>query len=107
MSEPKQYRKKPVVVEAMRFLGTIDSANDIMSWINGHGGVSTWVEDRPEVRVGGGVIAQTFDPGHILIHTTTSVMRVFTGWFVVRGVEGEFYPCTASAFSASHEEESA
>lgn len=32
-----------------------------------------------------------------------NIADVFEGWYVVKGISGEFYPCRADIFEASHE----
>lgn len=81
-----RYRKKPVEVEAVWFDG-----------ING-AAVSEWC---------GGQIA-TIDtlgvPRTIAIPTLEGEMLANLGDYIIRGVEGEFYPCRADIFHQTYEE---
>jgi len=77
------YRKKPVVVEAMRFTGTPQSYNDLLDFMR-----ALHVFD--------------FQP---VIDTLEGRMTVGVGDWVIRGVTGEFYPCKHEVFIQSYDEE--
>lgn len=95
------YRKKPVVVEAMMLdEGTGDrlyglNANDmahaqIAGWMLAHG--------FKGFRVDGG-----HSPFGLIIETLEGEMRADPGDWIIRGTEGEFYPCKPAAFAATFE----
>jgi hypothetical protein len=90
-----KFRKKPVVIEAMRYPGinanTIDDLIAMEDWFNGHGGSARYVgqhmhvltmEDGPN-----GEAKHVADPGD----------------WIIRGVQGEFYPCKPDIFEATYE----
>jgi hypothetical protein len=81
MQEAKQYRKKPVVIEAMK-LG-FDNAAEVASWCGGKS-------------IGGAIPA-------VFIETLEGTMRADVGDFLIRGVQGEFYPCKPDIFEATYE----
>jgi hypothetical protein len=89
MSAPQRFRKKPVVIEAMRF--TTNNAPDdspldeIVTWVVG-GGMSCW-----------------HDSTAIFIDTLEGTMRADVGDWIIRGVQGEFYPCKPDIFEATYE----
>jgi hypothetical protein len=92
-----QYRKKPVVVEA-RQLPFGPSSNDtqqvnyeIASWIAGHG--NDQEGDFPE-----------YGSNYIEIETLEGTMHASPGDFIIKGVQGEFYPCKPDVFAATYEE---
>jgi hypothetical protein len=89
MTEPKRYRKKPVEIEAWQYVHTApqDSA-PILRWIRQ-----------------GGAVAD-FDPftGGVRISTLEGVMEARTGDWIIRGVQGEFYPCKPDIFAQTYEE---
>lgn len=77
------FRKKPVEIEAMQFGGS-----------NGRA-VAGWV-------LGNGQDAQ-LNRGEVLIMTLEGIMHVSPGDWVIRGVQGEFYPCKPDIFDATYE----
>lgn len=84
-----KFRKKPVVIDAVRFDGTPGGA----------------VELFKEFDIPGAKFAPAYDlqTGHINIPTLEGVMRADAGDYVIRGVKGEFYPCKPDIFEASYE----
>ena len=84
----KQYRKKPVVIEAMRVGRT--TYPDALEWMHDHG-----AETASGSMMSGDV--------EILIPTLEGVMTARVGDWIIRGVAGEFYPCKAAIFEATYE----
>jgi len=84
MSAPKQYRKKPVVIEAMRWDGN-ESAMAIEKW-SGH--VVSRGEDFPDL---------------MSVETLEGDMNAAPGDYIIKGVQGEFYPCKPDIFEATYE----
>lgn len=78
---PKKFRKKPVVIEAMRFVGNIDQ-------------VAHWcpVNERAE------------DGSWFTIPTLEGDMKCSPGDWIIKGVAGEFYPCKGKIFAETYEE---
>lgn len=85
----KQYRKKPVVVEAMELYPA--NADEVVDWVNG---------DWPEIAAR----ASSRGVWGIDIFTLEGTMRADMGDFVIRGVQGEFYPCKPDIFEQTYEE---
>ncbi len=84
------YRKKPVVIEAFRFDGTPPDATNAESIIG-------WM--------GGGVILRLDgDDLAISIRTLEGNMRADLGDWIIKGVEGEFYPCKPNIFAKTYED---
>ena len=79
--KPQMFRKKPVVIEAMRFHG--DAIHQVASWCSG-----TLFSD-------GGL--------QLTIGTLEGVMTCSYGDWVIKGVEGEFYPCKPEIFRKTYE----
>jgi hypothetical protein len=77
----KQYRKKPVVIEALLFDG--DNYHDIGMWIGGG-------RYHPDVK-------------KIIIPTLEGNMEASPGDYIIKGVQGEFYPCKPDIFEATYE----
>ena len=86
---PKRYRKKPVEIEAMQGRAYTDFAR-IVTWINENGGDA---------------VAKQVDPGPAYMEITTleGVMRADVGDWVIKGIQGEFYPCKPDIFEATYE----
>jgi hypothetical protein len=84
-----QYRKKPVVVEAVQWLGE-ESFAELYRFTdadNNYGIVG--------MKNGRGDIAQ--------ITTLEGVMDAQPGDFIIKGVQGEFYPCKPDIFEKTYE----
>jgi len=81
MVEPRKFRKRPVVIEAMQYDGT--NAEQVAAWA-----------------VGGSVIRID----GLAIQTLEGVMTAQPGDWILRGVQGEFYPCKPDIFEATYEE---
>lgn len=77
-----KFRKKPVVIEAMHYDGSVTSALDIREWA-------------------GCSVGQKTD--ELCIHTPEGTMNVSRGDWVIRGIKGEFYPCKPDIFAATYE----
>lgn len=75
-----KFRKKPVVIEAIQWNGPADDS--ALERFAGH-----WASIGAEV----------------YITTPEGVMRVSPGDWVIRGVNGEFYPCKPDIFAATYE----
>lgn len=77
-------RKKPVEVEA--YLLTQDNAGILADWC---GGILHRREDNFEAS--------------IKIMTLEGVMTARKGDYIIKGVEGEFYPCASKVFEKTYE----
>jgi len=84
---PKKYRKKPVVVEAVQFV-----SDGYMTMFE----IATWC--------GGRLSEDAVDNPIIVVHALGGDVIAEEGDWIVRGVEGEFYPCKDSIFRATYEE---
>lgn len=83
-----KYRKKPVVIEAMKL--TRDTANDVYDWLN------TCGAKIPGASVGSAGIS-------LEIETLEGIHTASDGDYVIRGVHGEFYPCKPDIFEQTYE----
>lgn len=79
-----RFRKRPVEVEAVQWLGTNGAE------VGGFLGISPEVDFPCHPRIG--------------IQTLEGVMYAEPGDWVIRGVKGEFYPCKPDIFEATYEE---
>ncbi len=101
-----RYRKKPVVIEAMQFDGTPESGAEIVAWVSTFG--VDEVEFHPfladHFRGDPKVYVAHPDP-YMRIKTLEGVMIGSRGDWIIRGVQGEFYPCKPDIFAATYEPE--
>ena len=88
---PLKYRKKPVEIEAMQWDGTAAGATPIINWVLSQGGTARYHEDD-DAHV-----------EHLRIDTLEGTMRADVGDFIIRGVEGEFYPCKPEIFAKTYD----
>lgn len=92
----KKYRKKPVEVEAMQWDGTAMHAGLIIEWVLNHGGAVNYWCDIP---------CPGTEEGHYLrIRTLEGDMNASKDDFIIKGVQGDFYPCRADIFAETYEE---
>lgn len=101
MSAPIRYKKKPVVIEAMRWDGSESGAIPIVQWIGGQ--TSRW-DDTPKNLPGPGRGITTIH-SRIEVDTLEGTMYATPGDWIVRGVQGEFYPVKPDIFEATYEKE--
>lgn len=94
------FRKKPVVIEARQFIAENGAAMDVYRWIenNTQGSFDPMASEIPASGV-------SIDPatGFMLIATLEGVMQVKDRDYVIRGVQGEFYPIKESIFLETYE----
>jgi hypothetical protein len=75
-----RYRKKPVVIDAIRWTG--ENRDEVEAWSGG------------EIEC----------VGHVaVVHTLEGEMRGDVGDWLIRGVQGEYYPCKDDIFLATYE----
>jgi len=77
----KKYRKKPIVISAIKFTG--NNCKAILDWLG-------------EKAVCGAYL--------VLIYTLEGVMRAKPGDYIIKGINGEFYPCKPDIFEKTYEE---
>lgn len=78
------FRKKPVEVQAMQWTGGLASSDELVQWTRGN---FTWYDDTGEV----------WD----YLHETWVELEV--GDWIIRGIQGEFYPCKQDIFAETYE----
>lgn len=76
-----KYKKKPVVIEAIRFIGS--NYEEIREFI----GKNTLCSDLS-----------------IVIPTLEGDMVAQKGDYIIKGIQGEFYPCNPDIFEETYEE---
>lgn len=78
------FRKRPVVIEAVQFTG--DNRKEIFDF----------------AMSGTTPMASTIDA--IVINTLEGAMTASAGDWIIKGVNGEFYPCKPDIFAKSYEQ---
>lgn len=81
---PYKFRKKPVVIEAIEWTG--DNFNHVYEFMHG-------IKDT---------ITNTTDK-KIIIHTLEGDMTADLNDWIIKGVNGEFYPCKPDIFAKTYE----
>ena len=82
-----KFRKKPIVIEAIQFTG--GNLFECLHFM----GESQDVIDNLELHA-------TDSP---VIHTLEGTMHTSQGDWIIRGVQGELYPCNPDIFAATYE----
>ncbi|MDP2683613.1 MAG: hypothetical protein Q8P20_01025 [bacterium] len=80
-----QYRKKPVVIEAVQWLATKASFEEILSMGN--------IKWSPGDMGSGTFFIKTLEGNHF----------VQKGDYIIKGVQGEFYSCKSDIFHETYE----
>lgn len=89
MSNLKKFRKKPVVIEAIQYHPHGNCA-EVAAFMGQPYDADVCEEGEPEESW--------------LIPTLEGVMEAAPGDWIIRGVQGEFYPCKPDIFTATYEE---
>ena len=84
-----RFRKKPVTIEAHQFGGSSTEVHAFQQWMAGN-------EFQPPQ-----IATRDMRPLHI--PTLEGTMTANPGDWVIKGVQGEFYPCKADIFAATYE----
>jgi len=84
------FRKKPIVIEARQWDGSLERANDIIEWAGGEVGP-----------IGCAVVGERAEDAFVV--TLEGEMSISPGDWIIRGVQGEFYPCKPDIFEMTYE----
>lgn len=87
-----KFRKKPVVIDAWRVGELVHAAEH------------NWSQLPVEVQEAYEEGLIIFASDKILVHTLEGIMEASLASWLLRGVEGEFYPCRDDIFRATYEE---
>jgi len=88
----KRYRKKPVVIEAIQWTG--DNLAEIIQFIGLHESALKWTWAEYE-----SVVARE----GLKIFTLEGSHLASIGDFIIKGIQGEAYPCKPDIFAATYE----
>ena len=86
-----KYRKKPVVIEAVQL-----AECDHDQWCE----VMSWVFDGGDVV---GPLGEGDEPYIFYVMTLEGEMKAQPGDWIIRGVQGEHYPCKPDVFELTYE----
>ena len=81
-----KYSKKPVVIEAIEWTGYNKEEMKLFA------GNSARFEDYGEVKE------------HLLIKTLEGIVKVSVNDYIIKGINGEYYPCKPDIFSKTYEQ---
>lgn len=79
-----KYRKKPVVIEAVQWTG--ENVKEIATFMG--------IESVP----------YDLNTHNLSIVTLEGIMEASKGDYIIKGVQGEFYPCKLDIFAETYEE---
>lgn len=75
-----KYRKKPVVIEAEQFINSAD--------------IHEFCKDK---------VGEPVGKDYLEIYTLEGTMKANKGDFIIKGIQGEFYPCRPDIFEKTYE----
>jgi len=91
------FRKKPVVIQAVQFVpGDLDELGDLARWLNAWGADYIFGVDGDRVV---DLEIRTLEDGE----DGRAKHVASPGDWIIRGVQGEFYPCKPDIFEATYE----
>lgn len=88
ISKRMKYRKKPVIIEAIQFEDNSDRIIEIYEFMGGDT-IRVNYEDK--------------DNPYLKIETLEGIMKASVGDYIIKGVNGEFYPCKPDIFEKTYE----
>lgn len=87
-----KYRKKPAVIEAVQWDG--DNLAEVIQFTGLHPSAQKWTwEEYKQVVASEG----------LKVFTLNGPVMVCVGEYIIRGVQGEFYPCKPDIFEQTYE----
>ena len=87
-----KYRKKPVIIDAIQWDGKGETFNKIVEFV----GDSLCVCEH-------GKVDTNFKRYELSIKTLEGEMHVSEWDYIIKGVQGEFYPCKPDIFEQTYE----
>lgn len=95
------YRKKPVIIEAVRFDDVMfDDTGSFSIFFDTEGDLPKWLRDA---LVDEKVFPVSQDPAQLIIRTLEGEMLADKGDWIIKGVKGELYPCKPDIFAATYD----
>jgi hypothetical protein len=90
------FRKKPVVIEALHYTG--DNVLEALHYTGKHPSWDKWFTSEEQYAA-----HVRADRGAFRIITLEGVMEAMPGDWIIKGVQGEFYPCKPDIFNATYD----
>lgn len=88
-----KYRKKPIVIEA--HLLNLELLSPFPEWL-----IKNLKRDEFPITI----YTKDTDPRkYIVIETLEGFMNAYSGDYIIKGIEGEIYPCKPDIFEATYE----
>ena len=89
-----KYQKKPIIVEVLRYLGD-DNIDEVIDFVG---------EENIDLGWRGGLASPLLDPIALChrIRTLEGDMILSVGDVIIKGVNGEFYPCKPEIFEKTY-----
>lgn len=97
MKTSERFRKIPVVISAIRYLG-IDNLAEVLQFTGRHPRFDEWFKSFEEYEAHVLKDRQSFK-----IITLEGTMEAMPGDWIIRGVNGEHYPCKNDIFQKTYE----
>lgn len=85
-----KYKKKPVIIEAIQLLNNNSPIEECLKFI-----YNVFITDDD--------IETVKNDKHIRIQTLEGDMKASFGDYIIKGVNGEFYPCKPDIFEKTYE----
>lgn len=91
-----KYRKKPVVIEAVQLQNTYDSIYNAVEFVFNIGMETSVIGANATVQ-------DVQNKGGLDINTLEGTMKASFDDYIIKGVNGEFYPCKPDIFEKTYE----
>ena len=91
MIQIQKFKKKPVVIEAVQFTNNNTNTNSENIQF-----ITDWINSEKENTA-------NHDNTNIFIQTLEGIMKASVGDYIIRGVNGEFYPCKEDIFLKTYD----
>lgn len=88
-----KYRKKPIVIEAIIWKG--DNLEEVMNFLN-----TEFEYNKDDYYY---TYKFIYDKDGLIIRTLEGLMKVSIGDFIIKGINGEYYPCKPDIFEKTYE----
>lgn len=89
-----KYRKLPVIIDAVQWQGYID---EFETPFDKFGDTEPWLKEAFEK----GIVTMAYPV--MLIKTLEGTMQVSAGDYIIKGINGELYPCKPDIFKKTYE----
>ena len=83
-----KYRKKPVVIEAVQLKD--ESIIEVINWITDYISIKIDTDENDNI-IG------------MIIPTLEGAMKASMNDYIIKGIQGEYYPCKPEIFEATYE----